>query len=174
MSPAVDQRLLGVVGDDVGRGLAGIDVQAGDAPGVVVVEHQPGALLVGVVVGLRAVARIVRGAGHAQVVLPAQLAIVSPLRVEPHIGHVGHADALVLPGRGIGVRPLAAGVIHWCGVPSLIQGEMPPCRCRVARFSVKQPTGFRLVAGSIWPHMGSLAGRVLDHAAQRQAPCPSP
>ena len=27
------------------------------------------------------------------------------------------------------------GVVHWCGVPSLIHGVMPPCRCRVARFS---------------------------------------
>ena len=32
-----------------------------------------------------------------------------------------------------------AGVIHWCGVPSLIHGVMPPCRCRVARLSLKQP-----------------------------------
>ena len=27
------------------------------------------------------------------------------------------------------------GVIHWCGVPSLIHGVMPPWRCNVARFS---------------------------------------
>jgi len=45
------QLLLGVVGDDVSCGFARIDVQAGDAPGVIVVEHQPGALLVGVVEG---------------------------------------------------------------------------------------------------------------------------
>ena len=55
---SVHQRLLGCVLDDVGRSLAGVDVQAGDAPGVVVVEHQPGALLVGVVEGHLAVGGI--------------------------------------------------------------------------------------------------------------------
>src|SRR5512146_2775537 len=30
-----------------------------------------------------------------------------------------------------------AGVIHWCGVPSEIHGVLPPCRCRVARLSLK-------------------------------------
>src|SRR3990172_2627372 len=34
------------------------------------------------------------------------------------------------------------GVIHWCGVPSLIHGELPPCRCSVARLSLKQPFAF--------------------------------
>ena len=48
-----DQRLLGVVGDDVGRCLTGIHVEPGDAPGVVVVEHQPRALGVGVEERLR-------------------------------------------------------------------------------------------------------------------------
>ena len=37
-----------------------------------------------------------------------------------------------------------AGVIHWCGVPSLIHGVMPPCKCRVARLSLKQAAGFGL------------------------------
>jgi Vitamin K epoxide reductase family len=46
---AVDQRLLGVVADQVAGSLTGVDVEAGDAPRVVVVEHQPRALLVGVV-----------------------------------------------------------------------------------------------------------------------------
>ena len=45
-----DQFLLCGVGDQVARCLADIDVQAGDAIGVVVVEHQPGALLVAVIV----------------------------------------------------------------------------------------------------------------------------
>ena len=31
-----------------------------------------------------------------------------------------------------------AGVIHWCGVPSLIHGVVPPWRWRVARLSLKQ------------------------------------
>ena len=35
-----------------------------------------------------------------------------------------------------------AGVIHWCAVPSLIQGVVPPCRWSVARLSVKQLSGF--------------------------------
>src|SRR5665811_736441 len=34
-----------------------------------------------------------------------------------------------------------AGVIHWCGVPSLIHGVVPPCRCRVARLSVQHIAG---------------------------------
>ena len=43
-----DELLLGVVGDQVAGGLAGVHVEARDAVGVVVVEHQPRALLVGV------------------------------------------------------------------------------------------------------------------------------
>ena len=38
---------------------------------------------------------------------------------------------------GHGVSSLA-GVIHWCGVPSLIHGVVPPWRCKVARLSLKQ------------------------------------
>ena len=34
-----------------------------------------------------------------------------------------------------------SGVIHWCGVPSLIHGVTPPCRCTEARLSAKQPSG---------------------------------
>ena len=34
------------------------------------------------------------------------------------------------------------GVIHCMVVPSEIHGVMPPCRCRVARFSVKHILGF--------------------------------
>ena len=44
------QGQLVVVGDDVGRGDPGVGVEARDAEGVVVVPHQPGALVVGVVV----------------------------------------------------------------------------------------------------------------------------
>ena len=57
-----DQALLHVIGDQVASGLTGVDVQAGDAPGMVVVEHQPRALLVGVEEGLRSGARI----GHVR------------------------------------------------------------------------------------------------------------
>ena len=44
-----EQCLLGVVGDQVPGGLAGVHVEPGDAPRMIVVEHQPGALLVRVV-----------------------------------------------------------------------------------------------------------------------------
>ena len=44
--------ILHRVVDQVTRGHAGIDIEAGDADGVVVVKHQPAALLVGVIKGL--------------------------------------------------------------------------------------------------------------------------
>ena len=62
---AGNQVLLELVGDQVTGGLAGIDVQPCDAEGVVVIEHQPGALLVGVVIGRGTVA----GIGHVGDVL---------------------------------------------------------------------------------------------------------
>ena len=43
-----------------------------------------------------------------------------------------------------------AGVIHWCGVPSLIHGVVPPCRCSVARLSLKHMVLF----GSLAVHSG--------------------
>ena len=46
---AVDQIFLVRVHNQITRGLAGIDVEAGDPEGVVVVEHQPVALLVGII-----------------------------------------------------------------------------------------------------------------------------
>ncbi len=54
--PIGNQRLLGRVGDQVACSLACVYVQAGDAPGVIVVEHQAGALLVGIVEGHAAIA----------------------------------------------------------------------------------------------------------------------
>ena len=65
-----DQRLLHRVGEHVAGGLAGVHVEAGDAPRMVVVEHQPRALLVGVEERLRPGARI------------------------GHVGDVADADAL--------------------------------------------------------------------------------
>ena len=65
-----DQALLHGVGDQVAGCLAGVHVQPGDAPRMVVVEHQPGALLVGVE------ERLAPGAGIR------------------HVGHVADADAL--------------------------------------------------------------------------------
>ena len=72
---AGDERLLGVVGDQVAGGLAGVHVEAGDAPGVVVVEHQPRALLVGVVEGLAAVV-----GGVASTVMSGTFATLDALR----------------------------------------------------------------------------------------------
>ena len=42
-----------------------------------------------------------------------------------------------------------AGVVHWCGVPSLIHGVMPPWRWSVARFSEKQ-----VLSLTSAPHVG--------------------
>ena len=61
-----------------------------------------------------------------------------------------------------------AGVIHWCGVPSLIHGVVPPCRCSVARFCLKQlmfwgvsvQSGLRTV--SITVPLSTGAGAVIE------------
>ncbi len=55
MTPAADQLLLDWILDEISSSFACIDIQAGDAPGVVVVEQEAGGLLVGVVEGLAAV-----------------------------------------------------------------------------------------------------------------------
>ena len=97
---AVDEILLDGVLQDVRRGLAGVDVEPGDAVGVVVVEHQPGALLVGVIEGQRAGAGIVRRARRAR---RNDVAVV----VEPHVGDELHTGAPLVGGRiGAGRRPL--------------------------------------------------------------------
>ncbi len=71
MIPPSTSACLGRILDDVGCSHAGVDVEAGDAPGVVVVEHQPRALLVGVVEGHLAVGGI---------------AVVIHIRHGPHAG----------------------------------------------------------------------------------------
>ncbi len=77
-----------LVGDQEAGGLAGIDVQSGDAPCVVVSPHQPGALLVGVEEGLCA------GAGIR------------------HVGHVLDADPFGVRGVLVGGRdPLVRGAV---------------------------------------------------------------
>ena len=58
MIAAGDQIILDRVVDQVTRGHAGIDIEAGDADGVVVVKHQPAALLVGVIKSLSTRTRI--------------------------------------------------------------------------------------------------------------------
>ena len=48
---AIDQVLFYLVGQQVACSHASIDIEAGDAVGMVMVEHQPGALIVGIVEG---------------------------------------------------------------------------------------------------------------------------
>ena len=101
--PAVDQSQLHVVLDQVARSLAGIDIEARDPPGMVVVEHQPGALLVGPVEGLRSRVRDCSSRPASRTSLSLRRFRVRnqvPAAIEPHVGHIGHADAL---GVGIGV-----------------------------------------------------------------------
>ena len=87
----VEELLLGLVCDQVAGCLTGVHVEPGDAPRVVVVEEQPGALLVGVVEGLAPVV--------------GRLADV-------HVGHVLDTDAL-RPVRGLAGRrdPLVRGAV---------------------------------------------------------------
>ena len=83
-----DELLLLVVGDEVAGGLTRVHVEARDAPGVVVVEHQPRALLVGVEEGLDAVVGDV-----AYGVMSGTSTHVDALR--PRRGLVGRRDPLV-------------------------------------------------------------------------------
>ncbi len=78
----VDQRLLGFVGDQIAGSLARIDAEAGDTPGVVVVEHQPRTLLVGIVVCLAAIIRC-RTVGYTGYILTISgtFPTLAPLRV---------------------------------------------------------------------------------------------
>ena len=55
MVPLLIKCLLGLVSDQVTSRFTSIHIQAGDAPGMIVVEHQAGALLVGVVERLAAI-----------------------------------------------------------------------------------------------------------------------
>ena len=90
-SPVGDQLLFGRIGDQIARCLACVDVEAGDAPGVVMVEHQSRALLVGVVEGLAAV-----GVGRT----------IRHTEAAPgcHVRNIAHADTFgigsPLTGRG--------------------------------------------------------------------------
>ena len=74
----------------------------------------------------------------------------------------GTFSTLTPCGQGV-VSP--AGVIHWCGVPSLIHGVMPPCRCRVARLSLKQ-----LVASFGYSRAHRVADLVHDGAVVHRRP----
>ena len=97
--------LLGRVTQQIARGLARVDVEAGDAIGMVVVEHQPAALLVG---------------------------IVERHRIAGTEACMSGTFCVLTPFLSVAVSP--AGVIHWWGVPSLIHGVKPPWRWSVARF----------------------------------------
>ena len=77
----VDQGCFSIITDDVSCSLTSVDVQAGDAPGMVMVEHKAGTLLIGVVEGHTAVIGrgAVRDAGRT---------------VKPnHIGHLPYDNA---------------------------------------------------------------------------------
>ena len=115
-----DQSLFDRIGQNVAGGHAGVDVQAGDAVGVIVVEHQPGALLVGVIIGRRAGTGIVGGPGR-----PRRNGIAAG--VEPHIGDVLEADALDvegrLPGRG---NPLVRRAVADPGSQSAMEVDDRP------------------------------------------------
>ncbi|MDH5385434.1 MAG: hypothetical protein OEY18_12060 [Candidatus Aminicenantes bacterium] len=64
---SIDQVLFYLVGQQIGGGHAGIDVEASDPEGMVVVKHQPGTLLVCIVKSHRPIAGIwhVRDIDHA-------------------------------------------------------------------------------------------------------------
>src|ERR1700746_2568841 len=44
--------------------------------------------------------------------------------------YMSGTGCVLTPFRGVS----SSGVVHWCGVPSLIHGVAPPCKCSVARF----------------------------------------
>ncbi len=73
------------VGDQVTRGCAGIDAEARDPPGMFMIEHHSGALLVGPVEGLRAGAGIVGCVRDRAGRLPAQAVIVFPVTELNHM-----------------------------------------------------------------------------------------
>lgn len=106
-------------------------VQARDAPGMIVVEEQSRTLLVGVVKRERSRAGIVRRSRLGTDVLASACGDGCTVRVVPHVGHIADAYSLgyIQGGFARRRRPLV-------GVPSLIHGGRPPCRWRVARFSV--------------------------------------
>ena len=100
----VDHALLGGVLEEVRAGHARVHVESRDAQSVIVEPEQPGALVVGVVVGLRAGSRI-RRAGRGA--LQAERRVRD--RVEDHVGHVPDADAALVHGRLAGRRDPLVG-----------------------------------------------------------------
>ena len=98
---AADEVFLEVVGHEVGRCQTGIDVQAGDRHRMVVVEHEPGALRVGIVISLdavgagRVVARSAADARHGNTVHD---------RTVDHVGHV-HGSGTFAGGIAGGAEP---------------------------------------------------------------------
>ena len=83
-----EQALLNIVGNQVASGFTRVHIETGDAPRVIVVKHQPGALLVGVKERLCAGAWVW------------------------HVGHVGDADTLGV----IGVLACWSHPLVWCAV----------------------------------------------------------
>ncbi|GAM10061.1 hypothetical protein OR1_02348 [Geobacter sp. OR-1] len=85
-SAAVDKSGLYRILDEVAGSLAGIDIQAGDPVGMVVIKHQPGALLVCIVIGDCTGAGVVACTG-AGIQSGAGRNHISRA-IEPHVRHV--------------------------------------------------------------------------------------
>ena len=105
-----DELLLDVIDQQVAGRFTHVDVQAGEAEGVVVVEHQPAALLVAVEVGADAVPS--RGVGEQ---LPGA----------HHVGHIGEGRALLV-GRGVasGGDPLVRRAVTDVGIQATMEVEL--------------------------------------------------
>jgi len=130
-----DQSLFSTIIDYVARGPADIDVEARDPPGMVVVEHQPGTLLIGIIVGLRSRAGIVRCTWSGTGGLARTGCDMSTCCGKPHIGHVCHTDALsvglVLSGRG---NPLVGRTVADPGGAATVKMKVSPVLSKITCF----------------------------------------
>ncbi len=117
------------IGNQVPGDAAGIHAEAGDTPGMFVIEHQPGTLGVGPVIGLGARAGIIRGTGissHSRSVRHIQ-SMVLPACIKPHIRDIGDTGAFCV----IGVTGITGGYFTGRGNP-LMGGAVTDPRCTAA------------------------------------------
>ena len=104
-----NQAFLGIVADEVAGSLARVDVEASDAPGMIMVEHEARALLVGVIEGRTAV--IIRLADiHVRDVLYADA--LRPLRVLARGSDPLVRGSVADPGRDAAVQMQRRAVIR--------------------------------------------------------------
>jgi len=125
--PRRDEGLLLGVGDQVSRRHARVDVKSRYAPGMVVVEEQSRALLVGVVVGLRpgtgVVRRVRRRADREAGACRNRRVVVAG--VEPHVGDIHDARARLERRRIQGWRdPLVGRSVADPGRPAAVEMEV--------------------------------------------------